>query len=56
MPRMVGGEFDRAVLHAHLVGIGLAGQGAAAKPSPISTPLTALMPISAAAMSASSLA
>ncbi len=41
--------------HAHLVGIFLAGQAAAANPSPISTPLTALMLISAAAISASSL-
>ena len=46
---MVGEERDRAVrAHAHLVGILLAASSAAAaKPSPISTPFTALMHISA---------
>jgi hypothetical protein len=49
---MVRQEFSGlAVLHAHLVGVLLAGQRGAAKPAPISTPLTALMLIIALASS-----
>jgi hypothetical protein len=54
---MVGLEHRRAFIAGiHRVGVLFAAQAAAAKPSPISTPLTALMLIIAAARSESSLA
>ena len=59
-PRTPPAWFDRngrraLVAGAHLVGVLLAAQRRGRKPSPISTPLTALIDISAAARSASSL-
>ena len=54
-PRMPPAWFDEeqgrpSLPRAHLVGVFLAGQSPQPNPSPISTPFTALMPISADAM------